>query len=69
MGGSCLISQEQLPPSFKEGTEGQNQDCQANRAQLDLAINAFWCFNDLQKQRHFLLCFSFARIKTQLSSA
>ena len=62
-GGRCLISQEQLPPSLKECTEGQNQDCQANRAQLHLAINAFWCFHDLQKQRHFCCAFPLPGLK------
>ena len=56
-GGSCLIMQEQLPPSFKSSPESINQSILTNTLQLDLAINAFWCFNDQYDKRQFCCAF------------
>ena len=62
-GGSCLISHEQLPPSFKECTVDQNQYSQVNSTRLHLAINAFWCFHDSQKRRQFCCAFPLPGLK------
>ena len=56
-GGSCLIKQEHLPPSFLGNPESVDHSILTNQSQLNIAINAFWCFDDHHDSRQFYCAF------------
>ena len=62
-GGSCLIKPENLPPSFKGNPETLDHSILTNQSQLNIAINAFWCFNDQHHSRQFYCAFPLPGLK------